>query len=297
MTSSINPNTIDTAYPVAGQDNSTQGFRDNFAAIKQNFEYAEEEITSLQNVVAVVDSDNGFGDNLIYAARVKDIAAVKVTYPSATGALNLSFAEASYFSLVTAGSVNLTFSDWPSAPSSSVGVIRVRIQITNTAHTMTVSANNTGGGGVLIDVAGIQGYAAVNAYSGTVTFAAVGYYEFDFVSSNGGSAITVRQLNQSLVPFNASSQDLANGAAVNMAVTTSYFSTAGVETATLAAGVNGQIKVFVMAGWAGNMVITVANAGWGGAGTMTFNAAGKSATLLYTNNSWFCIANNGTTFA
>ena len=31
MTSQINPNNIDAAYPVAGQDNNTAGFRTNFS--------------------------------------------------------------------------------------------------------------------------------------------------------------------------------------------------------------------------------------------------------------------------
>ena len=48
MASSINPNNIDTTYPVAGQDNDSQGFRDNFTNIKTNFEYAETEIDDLQ---------------------------------------------------------------------------------------------------------------------------------------------------------------------------------------------------------------------------------------------------------
>ena len=40
MSSNINPNNIDTAYPVAGQDNDSQGFRDNFTNIKTNFSSA-----------------------------------------------------------------------------------------------------------------------------------------------------------------------------------------------------------------------------------------------------------------
>ncbi len=44
MASSIDPNNIDGAYPVAGQDNNSQGFRDNFTNIKTNFQYAEDEI-------------------------------------------------------------------------------------------------------------------------------------------------------------------------------------------------------------------------------------------------------------
>ena len=53
MTSQINPNNIDGSYPVAGQPNNTQGFRDNFTNIKQNFQYAETEIDDLQNKVVL----------------------------------------------------------------------------------------------------------------------------------------------------------------------------------------------------------------------------------------------------
>ena len=51
MSSNINPNDIDATYPIAGQDNDSQGFRDNFTNIKTNFQYAEDEITDLQNKV------------------------------------------------------------------------------------------------------------------------------------------------------------------------------------------------------------------------------------------------------
>lgn len=48
MASNINPSNIDTTYPIAGQDNDTQGFRDNYTNIKQNFAVAASEITALQ---------------------------------------------------------------------------------------------------------------------------------------------------------------------------------------------------------------------------------------------------------
>ena len=51
MASNINPNNIDGSYPVAGQDNNSQGFRDNFTNIKVNFQYAEEEINDLETNV------------------------------------------------------------------------------------------------------------------------------------------------------------------------------------------------------------------------------------------------------
>ena len=42
MASSINPSNIDGTYPVAGQDNDSQGFRDNFTNVKTNFIFHED---------------------------------------------------------------------------------------------------------------------------------------------------------------------------------------------------------------------------------------------------------------
>jgi hypothetical protein len=51
--STINTNTIDANYPIPGQNNSSQGFRDNFASIKQNLDIASNELTDLQNKVVL----------------------------------------------------------------------------------------------------------------------------------------------------------------------------------------------------------------------------------------------------
>lgn len=95
------------------------------------------------------------------------------------------------------------------------------------------------------------------------------------------------------------SENLGNGNAASLGVTASYFTTTGASTATLAAGTNGQIKTFMMVADAGDMVITVTNAGWksSGTGTITFNDIGDGCTLQYINSKWFCIGQNGVTFA
>ena len=55
MASLINPTNIDITYPIAGQDNDTQGFRTNFQNIQNNFLTAASEITLLQsNTSAIV---------------------------------------------------------------------------------------------------------------------------------------------------------------------------------------------------------------------------------------------------
>jgi hypothetical protein len=49
MSSNINPYNIDGTFPVAGQDNPSQGFRDNFTNIKNNFIFAQTELNDLQS--------------------------------------------------------------------------------------------------------------------------------------------------------------------------------------------------------------------------------------------------------
>jgi len=65
MASNIVPDTIDDAYPVAGQDNDSQGFRDNFNIIKTNFTYAKTEIEDLQNNTAKTNAENNFFENTL----------------------------------------------------------------------------------------------------------------------------------------------------------------------------------------------------------------------------------------
>jgi hypothetical protein len=48
MTSAINANAIDATYPIAGVDNDTEGFRNNFNYIKIGLAAAASEITALQ---------------------------------------------------------------------------------------------------------------------------------------------------------------------------------------------------------------------------------------------------------
>ena len=137
-----------------------------------------------------------------------------------------------------------------------------------------------------------------------ITFKETGTYEFQFHTDDGGTSVYLSELtrprNRFTNPlFLTGSEDLAASAAASTTLTTSYFSTAAAETATLAAGTDGQIKVFAMAADTGDMVITVTNAGWktSGTGTITFNDIGDACTLLYINSKWYCIGQNGVAFA
>lgn len=292
MASNINPNNIDGAYPVAGQDNNSQGFRDNFTNTKTNFEYAKNEITDLQNNVILKQAltgstlDNDMLGSILSNATLQDMGFTRVPLGSLSGAVGINYAAGHYQTVTTNGSISLAFTNFPVA--GITGTVYVVVTVSNVAHTLTLPA------AVTVNAQGIQG---LNTSTNVLTFAAVGTYTFQFTTSDGGSTITISEVNKRLQPFNNSSEDLAASAAASLAVTTSYFTTAAAETATLAAGVEGQIKVFAMRGDTGDMVITVANPAWGGAGTITFSSVGQACTLQYINSKWFCIGNNGAAFA
>lgn len=294
MASNINPNNIDGTYPVAGQDNNSQGFRDNFTNIKTNFQYAEDEITDLQNNAILKSAltgttlDNDMLGSLVSNGVVADFGLTRVALGTVSGSTTINYASGHYQTLTTSGSVSLAFSNFP--PAGVAGIVSVQVTVASTAHTLTLPV------AVSVNTQGIQG---LNTSTNVITFAATGTYTFQFITSDGGTTVTVNEINKEIQPFNNSSEDLANGAAANLALTTSYFTTAAAETATLAAGANGQIKTFAMYGDGGDMVITVTNAGWksSGTGTITFNDIGDACTLQYINSKWFCIGNNGCVFA
>ena len=65
MTSARVSATIDADFPVAGVDNDSQGFRDNFSIIRDGLATANAEITELQTNTAKLNDDNDFNGNVI----------------------------------------------------------------------------------------------------------------------------------------------------------------------------------------------------------------------------------------
>jgi hypothetical protein len=298
MTSAINPNDIDGTYPVAGQDNNSQGFRDNFTNTKTNFQYAANEITDLQNKAVLKAAltgttlDNNMAGSPLSSANISDFSALAAILGTTSGTVTINYVAGHYQTVTTAASISLAFTNFPAA--GNFGIVRVQITVTNTAYTVTLPA------AVSVGTSNLQGYS-----SGVITFNRVGTYTYDFTTSDGGTTISVFDCSQNLDPiYLPSTQNLGTGSgslgAINLTTTATYFATSGgAATATLAAGYNGQIKTIMMAADGGDMVVTVTNAGWksSGTGSITFDTIGDAVTLQYINSKWYCIGNNGTVFA
>ena len=302
MTSSINPNNIDTTYPIAGQDNDSQGFRDNFTNIKTNFEYAETEIDDLQakgifkSALTGTTLDNDMAGALVENMKTQGFRGTRIALGSVTGSTAIDYSAGQWYTVTTGGSITLAFSNIPSAGNASW--FNVRITVANIAHTVTLPAA-VGASAAAQSIVGIQGIVGQ-----VITFKETGTYEFEFHTDDGGTTIYLSELtrprNKLVNPIQLTgSEDLADAGAASLTLTSSYFTTAAGETSTLAAGVEGQVKVLAMVGDSGDMVTTVTNAGWkaSGTGTITFDTIGDAVTLMYINSKWFCIGNNGGTFA
>ena len=298
MASNINPNNIDTTYPVAGQDNDSQGFRDNFTNIKNNFAEAEREIDDLQaNVILKGEIggesvDNDFADTVVSGAQIKDFSEVVEEVGTISGTVQLDHTTAHYYTLTTNGNVELDLVTTKFPPAGSKGRIQLEITISDVAHTLTLPSSVSQG------TTGIQGLA-----SSIITFTEAGTYIYEFTSTNGGATVTINDLTRSRNSFDgplllASTDDVADATAVSLATAVSTFATSASETATLATGTEGQVKTLIMASDSGDMVVTVEEAGWkaSGSGTVTFDDRGDTCTLQYINAKWYATASNGVAF-
>ena len=199
MTSQINPLNIDGSYPVAGQDNNSQGFRDNFTNIRTNFQDAADEITDLQNKVILKAAlstsgapalNNNMGNISLTNALIQGFSATKVVPTGTSGTVTINYQSGHYQSITTTGSISLVFTAANWTTNGTYGYLKLQINITNVAHTVTLPA------AVSLGTAGLQGLSGQ-----TITFAATGTYEFGFGSYDGGATITIFDLNRALTNF------------------------------------------------------------------------------------------------
>lgn len=297
MTSQITSSSIDENFPVAGQDNDSQGFRDNFFIIKDGLATAASEISVLQLDTVKINSPNNFNGSLLENAITNQLYG-KVFPIVTSGTTTIDYTSGEYHIVTVSGNHALRFVGFAGSDEEPVyAKIRLELSPNNLAGSTgwNVTFNTLAGGSVI----------------GTVGFPTPGQNPTINVGNNADSKTIVdvwttngKDFYADLVVspkqgFYTGSENLEASTAASTGVSASYFSTAAAETSTLAAGVEGQIKTFAMFADSGNMVITVTNAGWKSAstGTITFDTIGQACTLQYLNGKWFCVGNNGAVFA
>jgi len=186
MASQINYDIIDGTYPVAGQDNSSQGFRDNFTNIKNNFQSAYDEITDLQNKVILKSPlsngifDNNMQGNIITNAKTQGFRDLKFNRTNVNGSINVDFNTGSYQTMGLTG--NTTISQFSNFPTTTDTFSRIKLQFSVPSSSYTVTLPNSPTSNVNINTNSIAG---LNPSTNVLRFDGPGTYAYEFGTTDG----------------------------------------------------------------------------------------------------------------
>lgn len=206
-TSQIVSASIDEDFPVAGQDNDSQGFRDNFTIIKNGLATAASEITVLQENVIIkgpiadmtpTDIDNNFNETLIYNVKTNRTYAKTYTISTSTSLTPVSFLNGEYQTVNVDGNHTYRFENWPEPTTPTPEDVYAKIRVS--FHTKETEVEKTGG-------AFITGKTYTILSAGTTDFTAIGAANNNvgttFVSTGAGSGTGTAQEHWEISAFNS----------------------------------------------------------------------------------------------
>ena len=182
MTSAIVPGNIDGTFPIAGQDNSSQGFRDNFTATKNNFTTASSEITDLQANKASTNAASNFADNIVSRMATKDTAEMIFAHGTvASGTLTLNHENGNFHTADITGNCTFAFSNFPVSGRLGRIIILATVGASVSAITMPSAVKKAS------NVTGADG-------SSTTVNPGVGRYMWEFMTTDAGTTVYMHQL-------------------------------------------------------------------------------------------------------
>ena len=192
--STINTNGINVNYPIPGVNNNSQGFRDNFAAIRINLNTAGTEITDLQNKVIVKSAlanstvNNDMANTLISNALTRSFRASTFNLGNALSgvvSVNVSLGDVQYGTI--AGNTTIQFTGW--SPTSTQSNVQLQLAVSNNLAVLSFPSQVTDG------VITLENYANI-ANTNTVTVPyGVTQLDYRFSTLDCGNTITVEPYN------------------------------------------------------------------------------------------------------
>ncbi len=195
--SSINPNNIDGTYPIAGQDNDSQGFRSNFTNIKNNLQFALDELEDLQlnavlkaplSSVGQTTTDNSLNYELFSEAQLsKTVEKTANTVPS-TSTPTINWEDGNHQRLFLSENLTLSFTGWPD--SNLYTKLRLEVLVANTNARLTLPSEVS---------TGINKLANANVTTRTISFSTLDSGNirlYEFSTWDSGSRVVVLPLYQ-----------------------------------------------------------------------------------------------------
>jgi hypothetical protein len=192
----MRPQDIDETFPVAGQDNESAGFRDNFTAIKDSLEYTNDQINTLTETTVKLSDRNLFDSNATLET-VLLVAHSEKTMASSQAIVNpigqeISYENGAYHSIVlgtpTSGnSINLDITGFPASAGEEGRYAKIRLDaklVSVSTPTVTLEFSNAAGD--LIYDGGWPVALTVSSYQHPVSV--------EFWSYDGGETIFAKYL-------------------------------------------------------------------------------------------------------
>jgi hypothetical protein len=139
MASSIISTTIDETYPVAGQDNDSQGFRDNFTIIKDNFAFAKSEIETLQDNTAKLNVDNNFNNNTQEKLNLKEYT-IQHYNGDSNDDVDYKFTNGQFVKYIIGNTLTIDIQDWPTNEPYQYAEIFFALVSNGAAHEVTFTS-------------------------------------------------------------------------------------------------------------------------------------------------------------
>jgi len=194
--STINTNGINVNYPVPGENNSSQGFRDNFTNIKNNINTAGEEITELQDKAVLkagltgITIDNNMANTLISNAAVRSFRSTTYNLGNAISGTVVIDATLGDVQIGTiTGNTTVQLAGW--APSGTRSAISLDFTIANTEAYVIFPGTVNSSGDLIENNTLVGGNLAIATAPYSVT-----NLKYELSTTNCGNTITINPLNR-----------------------------------------------------------------------------------------------------
>jgi len=204
--STINTNGIDVNYPKPGVNNSTQGFRDNTTAIKNNLNTAGIEITDLQEKVVVkaglvgIPINNDMANTLISNAAIRSFRSTTYNLGNSiagTIVIDATLGDVQYGTIT--GNTTLQLAGW--APTNTQSKIELDLTIANTEAYIIFPGTVTGSDVIIENNTTVGGNLAITAPYNVTNL------QYSLVTTDCGNSVTIEPLNR---PYQTSQVEVRN---------------------------------------------------------------------------------------
>lgn len=170
---------IDPTFPVAGQDNNSQGFRDNFDYTQTSLTKVTTVLTDLNNNTAKTNTDNDFNGVIVENAETRNTYGSVSSNGTALEAIDFSVAE--YHRYTITDDVTLTFGNWPA--SDKYAKVMIELKTDGSAWEVNFTP------GTLILENGLTLPFALSTDTSV-------YHIFEAWTINGGNSVFIRHVGE-----------------------------------------------------------------------------------------------------